>query len=147
MRIVIQRVKEAQVTVGDQVIGQVKQGMLVFLAVGKNDSAADVDYLVDKIIHLRIFGDSQGKMNLPALDVKAEFLVISQFTILGDCVKGRRPSFDQAADPQKAEDLYDLFISRLQAQSFKVESGQFKAKMDVSLVNDGPVTFILESKQ
>lgn len=146
MRLVIQRVKEAQVSVEGRCIGKIHQGMLVFLGIAKADSEKDVDYLVEKIIGLRIFEDKAGKMNLSALDVNGEFLVVSQFTLLGDCDKGRRPSFDTAAEPKKAEELYNLFVKRLHERKLKVKTGQFRAMMEVSLVNDGPVTFILESK-
>ena len=146
MKIVLQRVKEAEVTVDAGQVGKIGLGLLVFLGVGKDDTAADVDFLVDKVSQLRIFEDSDGKMNLSAAEAKAEFLVVSQFTLLGDCDKGRRPSFDKAAEPKKAEELYNLFVERLRHKSFKVETGVFRAMMDVGLINDGPVTFILESK-
>ena len=107
MKAVIQRVKEARVTVNAEVVGQIKQGMVVFLGVGKDDTEKDADYLVQKIVSLRIFEDALGKMNLCAPDIQAAFLVVSQFTLYGDCAKGRRPSFDSAADPRKAEDLYN----------------------------------------
>jgi len=146
MKLVIQRVKEAQVTVEGKCVGKINFGMLVFLGVAKTDTAADVDYLVEKISQLRIFEDNQGKMNCSAAEIGGEFLVVSQFTLLGNCEKGRRPSFDSAAEPQKGEELYELFVTRLREKNFKVETGQFRAMMDVSLINDGPVTFILESK-
>jgi len=145
MKLVIQRVKEAQVIVEGKGIGKINQGLLVFLGIAKTDSVDEVDYFTEKITGLRIFEDKEGKMNLSALDVNGEFLVVSQFTLLGDCEKGRRPSFDEAAEPQKAEELYNLFVARLRGRKLKVETGQFRAMMDVSLVNDGPVTFILES--
>ena len=146
MKLVIQRVKEAQVTVEGKCVGKINLGMLVFLGMAKTDMAADADYLVEKISQLRIFEDSHGKMNCSAAEVGGEFLVVSQFTLLGNCEKGRRPSFDLAADPQKGEELYELFVKRLREKNFKVETGQFRAMMDVSLINDGPATFILESK-
>jgi D-tyrosyl-tRNA(Tyr) deacylase len=146
MRLVIQRVKEASVTVAGRVVGKIGLGMLVFLGVGKDDSSTDVDQLIRKIIELRIFDDVQGKMNLAISDAKGEFLVVSQFTLLGDCRKGRRPSFDAAADPKIAETLYNEFVEKLRGQNFKTETGEFRAMMDVSLINDGPVTFVLESK-
>lgn len=145
MRIVIQRVKQASVTVSDQVIGRINKGLVVFLAVAQDDNLADVDYLVGKLIELRIFEDSQGKMNCSIQDAQGEFLVVSQFTLLGDCEKGRRPSFDKTAEPQKAQELYDTFIEVLKARGQKVQTGEFRAMMDVTLINDGPVTFILES--
>ena len=146
MRIVVQRAKEAYVKVGGNVVGKIAQGMVVLVGVAKTDSTADADSLVKKIIELRIFEDKEGKMNLSSLEAGAEFLVVSQFTLLGDCSKGRRPSFDSAADPQKAEQFYNYFIEQLRKHHVRVETGQFRAMMDVGLVNDGPVTFILESK-
>ena len=118
--------------------------MLVLLGVSKKDTAQDADYLVDKISQLRMFEDGQGKMNLSANDVKGEFLVVSQFTLCGNCDKGRRPSFDDAAPAEKAEELYEYFVEQLRKKDFKVETGVFAAMMEVSLVNDGPVTFIIE---
>ena len=147
MRLVLQRVKHAQVNIGAQVIGRISQGLLIFLAVAKEDANNDADSLVQKVFELRVFEDTQGKMNLSAIDVQAEILVVSQFTLLGDCRKGRRPSFDQAAEPSKAEELYNYFIQQLRQRNLKVETGQFRAMMDVELVNDGPVTFLLESKK
>lgn len=146
MKIVLQRVSEAHVKVGQKEVGRAGQGMLIFLGVAKGDAEEDVDYLIRKIIELRIFEDENGKMNRSAKDVKAEFLVVSQFTLLGDCMKGRRPSFDKAAEPKAAERLYELFVEKLSQQDFKVATGEFRAMMDVSLVNDGPVTFVLDSK-
>jgi D-tyrosyl-tRNA(Tyr) deacylase len=146
MKIVLQRVKEARVEVGHKIVGQINQGLLVFLAVAKTDTSLDADYLVDKVVQLRIFEDSDGKMNLSSVDTKAEFLIVSQFTLYGDCMKGRRPSFDKAADPKTGEELYNCFVSKLRKYDFKVETGQFRAMMDVFLINDGPVTFILESQ-
>ncbi len=146
MRIVIQRVKQASVSVDNQVIGRIAAGMLLLLGVAKSDEPADADKLVEKVSELRIFEDPQGKMNLSAGDVRGEFLVVSQFTLYGDCRKGRRPSFDDAADPQKGEMLYNLFVEELRKKGFKVETGRFRAMMDVALVNDGPVTLIIDSK-
>jgi D-tyrosyl-tRNA(Tyr) deacylase len=146
MKIVLQRVREASVSVDNEIIGRIASGMLILLGVGKDDAPADVDSLVEKVSQLRIFEDEQGKMNLSAGDVRGEFLVVSQFTLYGDCRKGRRPSFDAAADPQKGEALYNLFVDQLKAKKFKVETGRFRAMMDVALVNDGPVTFIIDSK-
>jgi len=146
MRVVIQRVKEAQVSVAGQMVGQIKHGMLIFLGVAREDSPQAADYLVKKITELRIFEDAQGKMNLCSQEVGAEFLVVSQFTVYGNCDKGRRPSFDEAADPAKGEELYNYFVTQLKATKAKVDTGQFRAMMDVSLINDGPVTFIIDSK-
>ena len=146
MRLVIQRVKEAKVDVDSQTVGQIGQGMLVFLGVAQDDTLDDIEFLANKIVQLRIFEDEDGKMNVSSLDAKAEFLVVSQFTLLGDCSKGRRPSFDKAAEPKKGEEYYELFVQKLKESGLKVETGEFRAMMDVSLVNDGPVTFILESR-
>ncbi|MDP8213114.1 MAG: D-aminoacyl-tRNA deacylase [Candidatus Zapsychrus exili] len=146
MKVIIQRTKYAKVEVDQKVVGEIERGALVFLGVSCEDSVDDADYLVNKIVNLRIFQDAEGKMNLSGLDVNAEFLVVSQFTIYGNCDKGRRPSFDEAADPKKGEELYDYFVDKLKEQNVKVETGKFRAMMDVSLLNDGPVTFILESK-
>jgi D-aminoacyl-tRNA deacylase len=145
MRVVIQRVKEAQVRVAGQLVGQIASGLLVFLGIGRQDSTACADYLVKKITELRIFEDTQGKMNLPAQEVGGQFLVVSQFTLYGNCDKGRRPSFDEAADPAKGEELYNYFVAQLKATKAKVETGQFRAMMQVALVNDGPVTFVIDS--
>lgn len=145
MKVVVQRVKHAKVEVDSKVVGKIDRGMLVFVGVGKDDTARDAEYLANKVVQLRMFEDSNGKMNLPASEVGAEFLVVSQFTLYGDCVKGRRPSFDGAADPQKGEELYEHFLGQLRKHRLKVETGLFRAMMDVSLVNDGPVTFVLES--
>src|SRR5436190_16374945 len=123
MRVVIQRVKEASVKVDSQIVGAIGAGMLILLAVGKNDTSEDVDFLVNKITQLRIFEDEQGKMNLSAQDRPVDFLVVSQFTLLGDCNKGRRPSFDNAADPKTAEELYTKFVEKLRAGKFTVATG------------------------
>ena len=146
MRIVIQRVKEAYVRVGERMAGMISHGMLILLAVAQEDTLDDVHYLISKVSELRIFDDEKGKMNRSIREAGGEFLVVSQFTLLGDCAKGRRPSFDRAADPQKAETLYNEFVTKLREQNFKVETGEFRAMMDVGLVNDGPVTLILNSK-
>lgn len=144
MKCVIQRVKEARVDVDGKTVGQIGQGILVFIGVKKTDGDEQLSYMIEKVAGLRIFEDDQGKMNLSARDVNGEFLVVSQFTILGDCKKGKRPSFDAAADPQKGEDFYNRFVEGLKQRGLKVETGVFRAMMDVSLINDGPVTFILE---
>ena len=146
MKIVLQRVKQAQVEVEQKIVGEIGQGALIFLGVAKDDSHADADYLVHKVIHLRMFEDKEGKMNLSAMEVGASFLVVSQFTLYGNCDKGRRPSFDEAAEPEKGKELYDYFVHQLCKENVKVQTGEFRAMMDVTLVNDGPVTFILESK-
>ena len=147
MKLVIQRVKEAKVTIDGEFFSQIGKGILVFVAVAKDDRFEDVDSLAEKLVNLRIFEDDAGKMNISALDCKVEFLIVSQFTLLGDCVKGRRPSFDAAADPKKGEEFYGYFIQRVRDHNLRVETGKFRAMMDVSLVNDGPVTFILDSRE
>ncbi len=145
MRVCVQRVTEASVQVDGQQVGKIGPGLLVLLGIGQQDTAQEVTQLVDKIVNLRIFADEQEKMNLSLLDVKGEMLVISQFTLWGDCRKGRRPSFVQAADPQLAEPLYEQFAQEVRAQGVGVETGRFGAMMQVSLVNDGPVTLVIES--
>jgi D-tyrosyl-tRNA(Tyr) deacylase len=146
MRVVIQRVKEAQVKVEGRSVGTIARGMLVFLGVARDDTKSSADQLVKKITELRIFEDLQGKMNVSAHEAGAEFLVVSQFTLYGNCDKGRRPSFDEAADPVLGEELYDYFVTQLKATKAVVETGVFRAMMEVSLINDGPVTFIIDSK-
>ena len=145
MRVCVQRVTEASVQVDGQQVGKIGPGLLVLLGIGQQDTAQEVTQLVDKIVNLRIFADQQEKMNLSLLDVEGEMLVISQFTLWGDCRKGRRPSFVQAADPQLAEPLYEQFAQEVRAQGVGVETGRFGAMMQVSLVNDGPVTLVIES--
>ena len=145
MRLLIQRVSEARVTVADKVIGEIGAGLCVFLGVGASDDEADGNYLADKMIQLRIFEDAQGKMNRSVIDVQGEILVVSQFTLYGDVKKGNRPSFSSAAPPEQAQRLYENFIHRLRASGLKIASGQFQAKMAVSLINDGPVTLLLEN--
>jgi D-tyrosyl-tRNA(Tyr) deacylase len=147
MRAVVQRVRQSAVTVDDQVVGQIGSGLLVLLGVARNDSAKDTDYLVNKIINLRIFEDSAGKMNRSLLETQGELLAVSQFTLLADCRKGRRPSFIEAAEPERATELFDSFVEGVRNQGIRVQTGRFGAMMDVSLVNDGPVTIIIESPQ
>ncbi len=145
MRAVVQRVKTAKVTVDGAVVGEIGKGALIFLGVGVEDTIDDADYLASKIVHLRIFGDDEGKMNLSLLATGGEALVVSQFTLWGDCKKGRRPSFVRAADPAVAHDLYQKFIFFLQGKGIQVAEGKFQEMMDVHLVNDGPVTLLLDS--
>ncbi|MEI6285226.1 MAG: D-aminoacyl-tRNA deacylase [Bacillota bacterium] len=147
MRAVIQRVRHADVVVGGQSVGAIGQGILALLGVGKGDTLADVSYLAEKIANLRIFADSDGKMNCSLLDVGGEILVVSQFTLYGDCRKGRRPGFDPAAPPQLAEELYENFVAHCKKIGLNVATGKFQADMQVSLLNDGPVTFILDSQK
>jgi len=145
MRIVIQRVKEARVEAEGRVTGSIGAGLVVLLGVAKTDSFKDADYLVDKVLGLRIFSDDLGKMNRSILEVKGGLLIVSNFTVYGDCRKGRRPSFDLAADPEKAEELYQYFVSRARAAPIQVETGIFRASMSICLVNDGPVTLSCDS--
>jgi D-tyrosyl-tRNA(Tyr) deacylase len=145
MRAVVQRVKEARVEVGERVVGEIGKGLLVFLGVGEEDSEKEGEYLANKIVHLRIFPDERDLMNLSLMDTGGEVLVVSQFTLWGDCRKGRRPSFTGAARPEKARALYQDFIARVRAKGVKVATGEFQEMMNVHLVNDGPVTLILES--
>jgi D-aminoacyl-tRNA deacylase len=145
MKAVVQRVTEASVAVDGNIVSGIGSGLMVLLGVADGDTKKDADFLVDKIINLRIFDDAQGKMNISLLDVKGELLVVSQFTLLGDCRKGRRPSYVQAATPDKANDLYEYFIRKAKESGIETQSGVFQAKMSVSLVNDGPVTLILHS--
>ncbi len=146
MRVVLQRVKQAKVTVDGRVVGQIDNGLVLLVGAKTGDTKDDVKYLVDKCLNLRIFEDDQQKMNLSALDVKAEILVVSQFTLYGDTTKGRRPSFTGALEPKEAERLYLEFIRQIKAIGLKAESGVFGAKMLVEIANWGPVTFILESR-
>jgi D-tyrosyl-tRNA(Tyr) deacylase len=145
MRVVIQRVSHANVMVGANVIGQIGRGLCIFLGVGKDDREENVNRLVAKIKSLRIFEDDRGKMNRSVSDGQGEVLVVSQFTLYGDCRKGTRPSFTDAAAPAEAQKLYDYFAQRLVDAGLTVATGKFQAKMAVTLANDGPVTFILEA--
>jgi D-tyrosyl-tRNA(Tyr) deacylase len=147
MRAVIQRVKSAKVTVENNIEGQIGKGLLVLLGVGNEDTSEDVKYLVEKTINLRIFEDSEDKMNLSLLDIQGELLVVSQFTLFGDCRKGRRPGFDKAAKPDTANKLYMEFVELCKKAEIKVETGKFQAEMLVDLANDGPVTMLLDSKK
>jgi D-tyrosyl-tRNA(Tyr) deacylase len=145
MRAVVQRVKMAKVIVGNDVAGEIGPGLLVFLGVGTGDSDVDAEYLASKIAHLRVFADDGGKMNLSLVETSGAALVVSQFTLWGDCTKGRRPSFIRAADPIVANSLYQEFIGLLKAKGVPVAEGRFQEMMDVHLVNDGPVTMLLDS--
>ena len=145
MRAVVQRVKIAKVMVDGAIVGEIGTGVLIFLGVGVGDTIDDADYLASKIVHLRIFGDDEGKMNLSLLETGGEALVVSQFTLWGDCKKGRRPSFVRAADPVVANDLYQKFIFFLKGKGIQVAEGRFQEMMDVHLVNNGPVTLLLDS--
>jgi D-aminoacyl-tRNA deacylase len=147
MRAVLQRVREARVEADGAVTGAIGIGLLVLLGVSRNDSKDDADYLADKIAGLRIFADEQGRMNRSVVEIGGAVLVVSQFTLYGDCRRGRRPSFDEAAPPDEARSLYEYFVERLRASNLKTETGVFQASMQVHLVNDGPVTLLLESKK
>ena len=145
MRLVLQRVSNARVEVGGEVTGSIEQGLLALVGVERSDSRADVDYLVDKVAGLRVFSDNAGKMNLSLRDIGGSLLVVSQFTLYADCRKGRRPSFDLAAGPELASELYEYFVESARKTGLAVETGVFQADMNVHLVNQGPVTIILES--
>jgi D-tyrosyl-tRNA(Tyr) deacylase len=147
MRAVVQRVSSASVSVDQAVTGSIGRGLLVLLGVTHADTAADADYLLDKAVHLRIFADDAGKMNRSLLDVGGALLVVSQFTLYGDCRKGRRPSFDAAAPAATARTLYEYFVEGARRRGVPVETGVFQAHMAVELVNDGPVTLILETSE
>jgi len=146
MRAVVQRVSESSVTVQGEVVGKIGSGVMLLLGVSREDTESDADHLAQKIVNLRIFGDEAGRMNRSLLEAGGPMLVISQFTLYGDCRKGRRPSFIQAADPDKGNALYEYFVTRVREKGVTVATGRFGAMMAVSLINDGPVTLILESR-
>jgi D-tyrosyl-tRNA(Tyr) deacylase len=145
MRLIIQRVSQAHVEVQREVTGRIAKGLLVFVAFSKSDTEKEADALLDKVIGLRIFSDEQGKMNRNICDSAGSLLIVSQFTLYGDCRKGRRPSFDLAASPERAKSLYDYFVAAARRTSVPVETGIFRESMQVHLVNDGPVTIIMDS--
>lgn len=147
MRAVVQRVKEARVDVEGRTVGEIGHGLLVLLGVGEGDSEKDCEYLANKVAHLRIFSDDQGLMNLSLVEIEGAVLVVSQFTLWGDCRKGRRPSFTRAARPEKAKELYEHFVGILRGKGLRTATGEFQEMMDVHLVNDGPVTLILDSSK
>jgi len=147
MRAVLQRVSRATIRVNGQTSGEIGPGLLILLAVGQGDTSKEADYLLDKIVNLRIFEDAEGKMNLSLLDVGGELLVISQFTLYADCRKGRRPSFTDAGPPGEAQKLYDYFVAAARTRGVKVATGIFQAVMEVELVNSGPVTILLDSSK
>lgn len=147
MRAVVQRVLRASVRVGDTEVGAIGPGLLVFAGVATGDGPADVDYLASKVLGLRVFADEQGRMNRSVVDTGGSLLVVSQFTLLGDVRRGRRPSFDEAADPDTARALFDALVSRLRAGGPRVETGTFQAHMHIDLVNDGPVTLLVDSRR
>ena len=145
MRVVIQRVRRCRVIVESRTTAEISAGLLVLLGVGKSDTQAAADYLVEKVLSLRIFADDTGKMNLSVQDEKGEVLVISQFTLYGDTRRGKRPSFDAAARPEEARHLYEYFVEKIRATGLRCETGEFQAMMEVELVNSGPVTILLDS--
>lgn len=148
MRAVVQRVSRAEVRVDQKVVGSIQKGILVLLGIGQDDGENDIQWLADKVMNLRIFEDENGKMNLSVLDVKGQVLVVSQFTLYGDCRKGKRPSYSSAAVPAEAEKMYNAFVETIESRyGIKVETGVFQAMMEVELVNDGPVTLLLDSKK
>jgi len=147
MRAVIQLVREASVTVDGQIIGSIGKGLLVLLGVHQEDTERDVNFLAEKIVNLRIFADEEGKMNHSVRDVHGEILIVSQFTLLGDCRKGRRPSYSTAAPPAMADKLYQSFIAETRRMGIKTETGKFQAMMEVRLLNDGPITLTIDSRE
>lgn len=146
MRAVVQRVKSSSVKIEDEIVAQIGKGLLVLLGVAKGDTVQNADYLANKIINLRIFEDQGAKMNRSLLETGGKLLAVSQFTLLADCRKGRRPSFIEAADPAKANELYERFVNTVRAKGVGVQTGRFRAMMEVALINDGPVTIIIESR-
>ncbi len=145
MKVVLQRARKASVEVDGQIVGEIERGLVILIGAKKGDQKKDAQYLAEKIVNLRIFEDQQGKMNLSALETNAEILAVSQFTLYGDTKKGRRPGFDEALEPETAEELYNRFVELLKGYGLKIQTGVFGAKMLVKILNDGPVTFILES--
>ncbi|MBO6088623.1 D-tyrosyl-tRNA(Tyr) deacylase [bacterium] len=143
MKALIQRVKNASVTINNELFSSIECGLLVFLGVEKSDEKENAQKLAEKILKLRIFEDENEKMNLSVSDIKGEILVVSQFTLCGDCKKGTRPSFDNSAPPERAVELYEYFVEQVKFSGLKVETGKFRSHMDISLINDGPVTFLL----
>ena len=147
MRAVVQRVTKASVTVEDSTVGSIGLGLLVLLGVSRSDTVASADYTVEKLLGLRIFDDHDGKMNLSVRDVGGAVLVVSQFTLFGDVRRGKRPSFDDAARPEEARALYEYVVGKIREQGIECSTGEFQAMMDVSLVNDGPVTILIDSEK
>jgi len=147
LKALLQRVKKASVSIAEELVGRIGQGLVVFVGVASGDTAEDINYLAQKVLNLRIFADSEGKFNLSVLDISGELLVISQFTLLADTRKGRRPSFVEAAPPEIAEKLFNQFLEQLKSSGLKIESGRFQQYMQVEILNDGPVTIMLDSKE
>lgn len=147
MRAVVQRVTDAKVTVDETVVGAIQRGLLVLLGVSHTDAPASADYIVEKLLGLRIFEDREGKMNLSVREIGGAVLVVSQFTLYGDVRRGKRPSFDEAAHPEQARELYEYVVNRIREQGIECATGEFQAMMQVSLVNDGPVTILIDSEK
>jgi D-aminoacyl-tRNA deacylase len=147
MRAVVQRVTSSKVLVGDETVGNINRGLLILLGVTHDDTSKDVDYMVDKIVNLRIFEDENDKMNLSVRDIEGDLLVVSQFTLYGDCRKGKRPSFTDAAKPELANKLYEEFVEIAKQHELRVQTGRFQAHMLVDIANDGPVTMLIDSKK
>lgn len=147
MRAVVQRVKSASCKVDNEIVGKIDKGLLLFLGVGEGDEEKDLKYLVDKVLGLRIFSDENGKMNLSLEDVKVEILIISQFTLYGDVRKGKRPSFTRSAAPELGEKFYEMFIEMVKSRGIQAQTGVFGADMDIELINDGPVTILVDSEK
>ena len=147
MKALLQRVTEASVSVGGEMVGRIGQGLVVFVGVASGDTEKDAQYLAQKTVNLRIFSDEEGRFNLSALDIKGELLVVSQFTLLADTRKGRRPSFIEAAPPAQAEEIFERFVEQARATGLRVETGRFQQYMQVEIHNDGPVTILLDSRQ
>ena len=146
LKALVQRVREASVTVNGKVVGEIDEGLVVFVGIDRDDSQQDIEYLVDKVVNLRIFSDEKSKFNISAAEINAELLIVSQFTLIADTRKGRRPSFIDAAPPETAQSLFNLFVERARGSGLKVETGRFQEHMLVSINNDGPVTILLDSK-
>ena len=147
MRAVVQRVCSASVTVDGRTVGSIERGLLVYVGVGRGDTDADVGYIVDKILHLRLFSDGDGKMDLSVSDMSGSVLVVSQFTLFGDCRRGRRPSYVTASDPETARQQYEAVVTRLRRDGLHVETGEFRTMMRVDSINDGPITVLLDSSK
>jgi D-aminoacyl-tRNA deacylase len=147
MRSVVQRVKRASVTVNDRIVGQIEAGLLVLLGVSRSDNPSTADYIVEKLLGLRIFEDTDGKMNLSLRETGGAVLLVSQFTLYGDVRRGKRPSFDEAARPEQAKSLYEYLVTKIREQGIECATGEFQAMMQVSLVNDGPVTILIDSEK
>ena len=147
MRAVVQRVTKATVSVGDRTVGQIGAGLLVLLGVSKSDTQDSADYMLEKVLGLRVFPDAEGKMNLSVREARGVVMVVSQFTLYGDVRRGKRPSFDDAARPEMAKNVYEYFVAKIRAQGIDCATGEFQATMKVSLVNDGPVTILVDSEK